>query len=516
MTSRVFGAALLSFSFLCTPSMAAEPVLGMGIGHPRKTTELGDRRIYQITFECKKLADPTSDPVANAFIRRNKSNSHLIVIADELPARDPATDKLKFSDKAVALLPVFSVRNGRLDPDNREACPNDTYVYGGRKLYVLGIASFSTTNTPGWLTSLTYGVAGLVPPLWSMFKGNISPEVSSKLGKYEETEDPLKKTLSALNADENYSLTQELGADRYVVQTAFSRVTIRVKYIRSILRDGTQTARNAFRKQLDGGEELSTTDIAATCSKIAAELLKLGFSNEEDVPFGLGYKAINSKLTVGQITECLGSDYALAAANMKDLQSFAPKSRRLDPKKVAEQFPPADSSVEYQPEYRVNQANTEKFNRALATVTRAKDVVAADQAKLNNLLASTFVLQDETVAKVFGGSSITGGDAVVKAMIDAGYRRFGCHQSTELGKSADGGTTLLFAFKADADNKTLPIESVVILKPFFASNKVTKVIAYDEYDWINTVMESRGYACYGTKIEKPPGEQKVAAGPRGG
>ncbi|MGT2437803.1 hypothetical protein ACU4GH_20520 [Bradyrhizobium betae] len=303
--------------------------LGDGDWVPPKIAELGDRKIYQISFDCEPLADPTSGALANALVRKNENNSHLIVISDELPSRDTTTNKLKYAEKATAVFPVYSVRNGRLNPDNRAACPNTTYVSGGRKLYVIGIASFATTNEPGWLTNASYALVGLLPPLWSMFKGNLDDNVSKKLTKYSETEDPLKKTLSALNADENYSATKELGPDFYVVDTAFSKVTIRVKYVRSLLRDGTQSARNAFRKQLDLSEKLTTTNLESTCSNVATELLKLGFSAEEDVPFALGYKALGSSLTREQIENCLGSDYALLAAKMTDLQDFAPRPRNL-------------------------------------------------------------------------------------------------------------------------------------------------------------------------------------------
>ncbi|MGT2437802.1 hypothetical protein ACU4GH_20515 [Bradyrhizobium betae] len=159
----------------------------------------------------------------------------------------------------------------------------------------------------------------------------------------------------------------------------------------------------------------------------------------------------------------------------------------------------------------MNKPNTEKFNRALATITRGKEVVPADQEKLNKLLSPTFVFKDETVAKTFGGGELKGGPALIKAMIDANYRRFGCSSATELGKAGDGGTTLLFAFKTDADRKTLPIEDVVILKPFFEGNLVTRLIAYDEYDWITSVMDTKNYACGTTKVEKPPQEKVVGA-----
>lgn len=510
---RVIALASISIGVLFSwPAAAQNSVLGMGMAHPATVAELVDRRIYRISFKCTKVASLTGSIPAKALIRTNESNTHVVVIADSVPTRD-ASDKLKLPENVVALLPVFMVRKGRADPDNRSACPNDTYVYGGRKLYLMGVASFSTVHEPGFLISLGYGIAGLIPPLWSMFKGNIPADISAKVTNYSATEDPLKKTLSALNDDENFSVTQEMGPGRYRVDTAFSRVDIQVSYIRSVLREGGPKVQNAFRKQLDSApEKLTTTDIKGTCAKLANALAKLGFSKEEDIPYALAYRGIDAGFSASQASECLGRDFALRAAKMKDAWVDALDWQTLSEEQATQDYPPQGSSPPYQAAYSVNKKFTEKFTRFLARVTGAANPAPEDQAVLNKLLGNPFALQDETSSKAFSGAGpVTSGEALVLALTKSGYRRFGCHQETELGMSDDGGKTLLFAFKADNDNETLPIKSVVILKPLFTNGLITKIVAYDEYDWINTVMAARSYNCNGTVVERPKTEEKVAS-----
>jgi hypothetical protein len=505
--------ASAAITIVCsTHAWSADSVLGMGMAHPPKAAELVDRRIYRISFKCSRGASLTGSIPAKALIRTNESNTHLVVIADSVPTRD-AADKLKLPENAVALLPVFMVRKGIPDPDNRSACPNDTYVYGGRKLYLMGVASFSTTHEPGIFMSIGYGIAGLIPPLWSMFKGNIPADVSAKVTNYSATEDPLKKTLSALNDDENYSVTEEMGPGKYRVDTAFSHVDIQVSYIRSVLREGGPKVQNAFRKQLDSApEKLTTTDIKGTCAKLANALAKLGFSKEEDIPYALAYRGVDAGFTADQASQCLGPDFALRAAKMKDAWVDALSWQVLSEKQAAADYPPQGASPDYQAAYSVNKRFTEKFNRALGRIMGTATPAADDQTALNKLLASPFSLQDETAAKAFQGAGpVTSGETLVQALAKTGYRRFGCHQETELGMADDGGKTLLFAFKADRDNETLPIKSVLIFKPLYTNGLITKIVAYDEYDWINTVMAARSYKCNETVVERPKTEEKVAS-----
>ena len=141
-------------------------------------------------------------------------------------------------------------------------------------------ANYSTENQPGVLLSLGYAIAGLIPPLWAMFNGNLSGPTKDQLTGLSGTEDPLKKVLSALNREENYPVSVNLRPGDYEIKTAFSRVKINIKYVPSIIRDGGPTAMKFFRKQIDTSPHKIDGNNLGLCTQLATDLLALGFSNK--------------------------------------------------------------------------------------------------------------------------------------------------------------------------------------------------------------------------------------------
>jgi hypothetical protein len=64
--------------------------------------------------------------------------------------------------------------------------------------------------------------------------------------------------------------------------------------------------------------------------------------------------------------------------------------------------------------------------------------------------------------------------------------------------------TLLSRFKADKDDASLSIDNVALLKPIFNETAaVTKLVAYDDFDWISASMASRNWMCGRIAIKKP-------------
>jgi hypothetical protein len=50
----------------------------------------------------------------------------------------------------------------------------------------------------------------------------------------------------------------------------------------------------------------------------------------------------------------------------------------------------------------------------------------------------------------------------------------------------------------------LGVDNVALLKPIFAeTGAVTKLIAYDDFDWINAVMAKYNWMCGRIAIKKP-------------
>ena len=376
-------------------------------------------------------------------------------------------------------------------------------------------ANYSTENQPGVLLSLGYAIAGLfIPPLWAMFNGNVSGPTKDQLTGVSNTKDPLKKVLSALNREENYPVSVNLRPGDYEIKTAFSRVKINIKYVPSIIRDGGPTAMKFFRKQIDTSPHKIDGNNLGLCTQLATDLLALGFSKQDDIPYALAYKGIRSGLTAGQASTCLGDDYAVAAASIPGgLWEYAGKDEQvLKLAQAKDEHPPADPSIPYQPAF--NATRMKVFTDALSRLTRVDAMAPADQAAFAKTLKEPVTLDDKSVTKFFNGEAKEySGNDLATHLIDKGYRRFGCYQSTNLGEKLDGGKTLMFAFKADKDDAVLSVENVAVLKPIFGEGgTITKINAYDDYDWINTAMTTGTWMCGRISIKKPTLPAPVPAG----
>jgi hypothetical protein len=502
----------LGCSAVSSIALAQPPKMDLILSSPPKVSPLRDRRIYKLTFSCNALADLNNSQASNFFIRKNATSSHFIVINDKLMSSDAASNTT-VPTSGVAFFPVFAITNGVVKIDNRSACLSTQYITGSPELYLQAYANYSTQDEPGILLSFGYAIAGMIPPLWAMFNGKLSDTTKDQLTGYGNTEDPLKKSLAALDKEENYPASVRLSSGDYEVRTAFSSVRINVKYVPSILTDGGYSAMKFLRTQIDTSPQKIEPNNLGLCTSIALDLVAIGFSKKNDIPFALAYKGIRSGLNAAQASECLGADYAVAAASIKSgLWEYAARSDQILSLREAILEHPVEEPVPYQPEFDENRMK--RFTDALSRLTRFEPVANSDKAAFSKALKEPITFDDKSEHKLFGGEAkeyITGSD-LAEFFVKAGYRRFGCYQATNLFQTTfDGGKTLLFAFKADKDDVTLSIDNVALLKPIFnEKGAVTKLIAYDDFDWIRASMESRNWACGRIAINKP-GQQFAPA-----
>lgn len=505
---------LLGVGFLVAPdqAVAQSAAMDLTLYYPQKEAALSDQRIYKLTFSCKSLANLTNGQASNVFIRRNATSSHFIVINDKLSSTDDSGNAA-VPTSGVAFFPVFAIKQGVIKIDNRNACLSTQYITGGPELYLQAYANYSTQNEAGILLSLGYAAAGLIPPLWAMFNGKLSGPTKDQLTAFGNTEDPLKRTLSALNAEENYPVARKLAPGDYEVKTAFSAVKINVTYVPSIINDGGDTAMKFFRKQIDTSPQKIDVNNLSLCRNLATDLVALGFSKEDDVPYALAYKGIRSGFTAQQASQCLGDDYAVAAASIKfGLWEFAGrKDQVLTLPEAKMEHSAVEPAVPYQPEFDENRMK--RFTDALSRLTRSDSMTTSDKAAFSKTLKAPVTLDDQSVAKLFGGEAkaYTVESDLATYFVASGYRRFGCYQSTNLGQKLDGGKTLLFGFKADKDDANLSIDNVALLKPIFTeTGSVAKLIAYDDFDWISAAMANRKWMCGRISIKKPGPESAPA------
>jgi hypothetical protein len=143
---------------------------------------------------------------------------------------------------------------------------------------------------------------------------------------------------------------------------------------------------------------------------------------------------------------------------------------------------------------------------------RSEPVVNSNKAAFSKTLNEPVTLDDESVAKLLGGEpkDYAAGSDLAESFVKSGYRRFGCYQATNLGQKLDGGKTLLFLSRRK-DHATLGIENVALLKPIFNETAaVTKLVAYDDFDWIVASMVSRKWTCGRIAIRKPSQQSSPA------
>ena len=488
------------------------------VGSPAQYAPLQDQRLYKLTFKCKSLADLQTGPLSNLWIRKDATSSHYILISNSLIA--PGSDgNVAFPTTGTAFIPVFAVTNGVKKIDNREprACPDTQYITGSSTLYLQTYVNYSTNYKPGIVLSLGYAAAGLIPPLWAMFNGNLSGPSKEQLTQYKNTEDPLKDTLAALNTEENYPATVKFGVGQYAVRTAFSEVTINVSYVPSIIKDAGPTAMKYFRSQINtSSASIDTAQIAATCTQLASDLINLGFSKQDDIPFALAYKGIRSKLTADQASTCLGDEYAVAAASIPGgLWEYAARNdQRLTLEQAMIDHPPKnpqDPPVPYQPNF--NADRMKLLIDSLTRLTRSDTMAADDQKAFAAKLKEPVTLEDDSVVKFFDGGTKTYSAAELASyLVGKGYRRFGCTQATTLGLTLDGGKSLVLAFHADKDDAVLSVDNVAVVKPLFnAKGTAEKFVVYDDYGWISNVLATASWHCGRIGIKKPPNADPTPA-----
>src|SRR6267154_3135515 len=100
--------------------LAQSPAMDLTLYYPPKEAPLSDQRIYKLTFSCEARANLTNGQASNAFIRKNATSSHFIVINDKLMSTD-SSGSATVPTSGVAFFPVFAITKGVIKIDNRSA-----------------------------------------------------------------------------------------------------------------------------------------------------------------------------------------------------------------------------------------------------------------------------------------------------------------------------------------------------------------------------------------------------------
>jgi hypothetical protein len=166
---------------------------------PGSHSQREDHRLYRVDFVCKARATPLpQNKIIDLLALRSVTTTHSLVISRDYSPAD-ATGKFKIPEKPLRLLTPYSM-NGSNVADNRKICPQDPLVISGTQpVYLVGVVSHLTTNSPGVIVKIGYQIAKLITPLWSIFQPEVIPAlIGRKIASVGETEYPLKEIIQLL------------------------------------------------------------------------------------------------------------------------------------------------------------------------------------------------------------------------------------------------------------------------------------------------------------------------------
>ena len=440
----------------CVSAANAKPAdIDMAIAGPNNNRELEDHKLYRIKVTCSPRADLANRDMRTWLVSQSTAISHFILISDQLPQTDPAKDGDKLPDNAISIIPVYSFV-GQKQRDNRSACSRSLVISGGQPLHLIASESYSKTNSPGTLTRVVYAVADLIPPLWSIFaRQSIPADVSRKLSGVKQAQDPIKAILATLDKDENYTKSEEIHPGKYRIDTKYSKITIDVSMLPSIVGAKPSSLVKDFRKRLNTApEKLKPDDLENSCSSIAVALGEAGFSQDADIPYALAYVAAKS-VPKEKILECLTEDYALSAAKLSDdiLWQWIPAKRRVGVADASTAYPPKENGIPSQPRFSYIEG---KIYDLIVDLRRLAQKDSSAEGLLRALLQPKAILKDRTEAGLLpGGSDPADSLQIVGRLLDKGYRRFGCYveSTADMGKNVDGASVVFLAFNAGDNDK---------------------------------------------------------------
>jgi hypothetical protein len=228
-----------------------EPLFGGSCFFPKKPDTLvldpaQKNQFLKIRHETKKKLIPTELYKVNLtcdqvhikglrdwqpFIQTTLATSHIVALT---------TTKLSSSDlpkDARASVTVFSVAGDR---KNRQIflndnCSVDFAISGRDHLFIAATANQTSSNQPGPLAAGISSLISVALPIFPLFKGlalaaNVLTDVSKSEGA-------TKDLFSQLDQGMTVTVADDLFQDRNWIETPYSRVTVKISKIKSVVED---------------------------------------------------------------------------------------------------------------------------------------------------------------------------------------------------------------------------------------------------------------------------------------
>ncbi len=512
---------LLLACCLVTTSANAKAPMTYSIKTPGQHQALKDHALYEVKVTCSRGQSLSSDnnildAIADFILHRNESANQYVVIGNDLAVADPSdAKKIKLPEKAIAVLPVFSIKDTSV-VSNFDACSRSIYVQGTQKIFLIPTVSWSSQYTSGPGLTALYQASKLISPLWSIFNPAAIPAaIASKITNAQATENPIKEILTTMNKDANYGETIRLKTGRYIITTKYSKVTLDVSPLPSIVMAASDDLRRDFRAALDSAtQKIATTGFEATCGQIATVLTGAGFSEKEDIPYALTYLSANALNTKDDMIKCLGRPYAAPAARLSGpiLWQWINLTKRFTVDEANTVWPPNGAEPRLQPAFSTIEDTIDALVRSLSRVTKNRDgqgnAIPQYVNELKATVTPTVSVEDKTLAALFNSLPPQDASALGETLLNKGYARFGCYAeiTDKFGTNTDGARVLFVMFKIakDAPSPTTLDTAAGVRVLFGTGGLVSQLVVTDRLTAIRAALDANTWNCNGLAVTKPP------------
>jgi hypothetical protein len=153
----------------------AKSPMDYNVDAPKPHQNLKDHTLYEIKSTCGRgeglSADLTTvlQNVVNWVVHKNETANQYVIISNDIAQPDPSDQgKIKLPDKAIAIIPIFSLKDGGVTA-NFGACQKSTYVQSTQRIYLIPTVAWSAKYTEGAALTALYEATKLISPLWSLF-----------------------------------------------------------------------------------------------------------------------------------------------------------------------------------------------------------------------------------------------------------------------------------------------------------------------------------------------------------
>ena len=476
---------------------------------PSARAPLDAQKLYKISVSCKATNQPLpEESFWDPLIHKEETTAHFVAFSNDAADPDPsAAGKIKMPSALLRMAHLYSFK-GEERYYGMRSCPEPFVVEGSTPVYMTPVAVYSSTHTPGFLSQIGYQVAKLIPILASVFQPTLlTPDVGKQITAFPQTEEPIKSIVKTFDKTRSFGEGIKMRTGTYTVETKYSRATITVENIASIVLAKPASLQKGFRDQLKSAPEKIPADkIATTCGQIAASLKPLGFTETEDIPFALTYLASQSVVTKGKILECLGDDYADNAVKLGPvLWNLIRASVRLKQEDVDN----------IQPTFGAIESSIYKLVLNLSRISKNGAVnVPDDVASLKGLTAEKIKVVDNTPDRNFAGIDKQVESSALADLFTANkdgegkdrqYLRFGCYAaiSDKSGSGVDSAPVAFLAFNISrTDAKAKPADAVFV-RVIYKRKLVSEMRIHKEAAWIKVNLDAKDWDCNGLEVTKP-------------